>query len=49
MILFSSKDLWQGSFGVRGCNLKNTGIGGICNNQTKYSIVELNGFNVINN
>jgi hypothetical protein len=49
-ILISSKELWgQGSFGVTGCNLEIIGIGGICNNQTKYSIVELNGFNVINN
>jgi hypothetical protein len=50
IILISSNDLWEGKNKfVTGCNLEIIGIGGICNNQTKYSIVELNGFNVINN
>jgi hypothetical protein len=51
IILISSKDLWHeaNNFGVTGCNLEKIGIGGICNNQTTYSIVEVNGFNVINN
>ena len=49
IMLISSKDLWHEgtNFKTTGCNLEIIGIGGICNNQTKYSIVELNGFNVI--
>jgi hypothetical protein len=49
IILISSKDLWQegSNFGVTGCNHEIQGIGGICNNLKKYSIVEFNGFNVI--
>ena len=50
IILISSNDLWEGKNKfVTGCNLEIIGIGGICNNQTTYSIVEVNGFNVINN
>jgi hypothetical protein len=49
IILISSKDLLHeaNNFRTTGCNLEKIGIGGICNNQTTYSIVELNGFNVI--
>ena len=46
-----SLDIWdqRGGFGVTGCVLKNGGIGGICNSQKKYSLLEFNGFNEIQN